>query len=123
MSRARGLVLQNSLARYLGQWWPSAESAGAGRPGTDISGTPGIVWENKTAREWKILEWVRQAEGHARRPGDVPVTVYWPMGVGDGRPNLALAIVPLPVMVRLLLEAGYAGDDAVFDGIIRRSGA
>lgn len=113
MSRARGLVLQNSLARYLGQWWPLAESAGAGRPGTDISGTPGIVWENKTAREWRPAQWVRQAAGHRTAASDIPVVAYWPDGVGSQRPNCVMAIVPLPVMVRLLLEAGYAGDDAV----------
>jgi hypothetical protein len=118
MSRNRGLRLQNALARYLSAWWPSAESAGAGRPGSDVLGTPGIVWENKTAAEWDVLAWVRQAKSHARRvcaevdvpcTGRVPVVVYWPAGVGEGTPGAALAILPLPELVDLLVTAGYAG--------------
>jgi hypothetical protein len=105
MSRARGLVLQNALARYLrAHGFDQAESAGAGRPGTDILGTPGIVWENKTAREWDILAWVRQARTHGKKGGELPVTVYWPDKIGEGSPECALAIVPLPDLVNLLGE-------------------
>ena len=112
MSRARGLVLQNATARFLqGRGWPHAESAGAGRNGSDILGTPGIVWECKTAREWKISAWVRQAVDHARGGQDVPVTVYWPDGVGESRPQAAMAILPLPELVELLTAAGYGKGD------------
>ena len=119
MSRARGLVLQNALARYLSAWWPSAESAGAGRQGTDILGTPGVVWECKTAREFRPLEWCRQARRHAidiPRMGsvlDVAVTVYFPpaedgmAGIGEKNAGIALAMMPLEDMVELLIEAGY----------------
>lgn len=107
MSRERGRNLQNALARYLTRWWPSAESVGAGRQGTDILGTPGIMWECKTAREFRPALWVRQALRHAAGNGNVPVTVYWPDGVGEGRPQAAMLILPLPIGVRLLLEAGY----------------
>ena len=69
MSDPRGRALPNALARYLSAWWPNAESTGAGRQGTDILGTPGVVWEAKTARDWKRdfrpAAWVRQAETHA----------------------------------------------------------
>lgn len=103
MSRARGLVLQNALARYLrAHGWPGAESAGAGRPGTDITGTPGIVWENKTAGQLRIREWVTQAQSHAKNGGELPVTVYWPDGVGEQRPELALAIIPLTDFIQIL---------------------
>jgi hypothetical protein len=109
MSRNRGLALQNALARYLAAWWPSAESAGAGRPGSDVLGTPGIVWENKTADRFDLQAWVRQAKTHAISRVMLPVTVYWPRGVGEGTPGAALAILPLPELVDLLLAAGYAG--------------
>jgi hypothetical protein len=105
VSRARGLALQNALARYLAAWWPSAESAGAGRPGSDVLGTPGIVWENKTGAEFRIWEWAVQARGHVRN-GELPVTVYWPRAVGERRPELAMAILPLPELVTLLTNAG-----------------
>jgi len=116
VSRARGLALQNALARYLATWWPSAESAGAGRPGSDVLGTPGIVWENKTPRRFDPYAWAVQAAGHAKR-GELPVCVYWPDGVGNRRPELALAIVPLPELVSLLLRPeGYPEFDVpMFD--------
>jgi hypothetical protein len=109
MSRGRGLVLQNALAAYLRQWWPSAESAGAGRPGTDVLGTPGIVWENKTPRRFEPFAWAKQAAGHARN-GELPVCVYWPDGVGGRRPELALAILPLPSLVELLSLVDEMGE-------------
>jgi hypothetical protein len=108
VSRDRGIRLQNALARYLTAWWPSAESAGSGRPGNDILGTPGIVWECKTARGFRPAEWVRQARTHAPAAGDLPVVVYWPDGVGEGSPQCAMAIMPLPYLVSMLVGAGYA---------------
>ena len=106
VSRDRGIRLQNALARYLTTWWPSAESAGSGRPGTDILGTPGIVWECKTAREFRPGEWVRQARAHAAtaaaRRLPLPVVVYWPDGIGESSPQCAMALMPLPELVALL---------------------
>ena len=129
MSRARGNVLQNALARYLTAWWPHAESAGAGRNGSDVLGTPGVVWECKTAydfkRDFRPAAWVKQAKQHATdcgctdslacAPGcdgqrgdpDLPVVVYFPPGIGEANTGNALAIVPLHVQVQLLKEAGY----------------
>jgi hypothetical protein len=74
-----------------------------------------VVWECKTAREFRPAEWVRQARSHVRAaeesnvgdPGDLPVTVYWPDGVGEGSPEAAMGILPLPELVELLAEAGY----------------
>lgn len=125
VSRARGNVLQNALARYLSAWWPHAESAGAGRNGSDVLGTPGVVWECKTAydfkRDFRPAAWIEQAKGHIRCPycgnsgtcegtcsgSDVPVVVYFPPGIGEANTGNALAIVPLHVQVQLLREAGY----------------
>ena len=103
MSKARGLALQNALAAYLRTWWPSAESAGSGRPGTDIAGTPGIVWENKTAHAFRAYEWAKQAKGHARN-GELPVVVYWPDGMGAASAADVLAIVPLGELVTMLVH-------------------
>jgi hypothetical protein len=103
------LRLQNALARYLAAWWPSAESAGSGRPGSDILGTPGIVWENKTAREFRPLEWVRQCAGHGLE--DVHVTVYWPTGAGAASAERTIAMLPMAELVLLLREAGYTVPD------------
>lgn len=112
MTRARGNLLQNALAAHLaGHGWPSAESAGAGRQGTDVLGTPGVAWECKTAvnfkTDFKPTMWVEQSKRHAARGGELPVTVYFPPGVGAMSVDHTLAIVPLHVLMHLLREAGY----------------
>jgi hypothetical protein len=123
VTRARGNALQNALARYLSAWWPHAESAGAGRNGSDVLGTPGVVWECKTAvdfkRDFRPAAWVRQSMGFkpnqahsealaASLSRDLPIVVYFPPGVGETRTEHAMAIVPLHVMMQVLQEAGYA---------------
>jgi hypothetical protein len=119
VTRARGNRLQNALAAYLIHWWPSAESVGSGRNGTDVLGTPGVVWEVKTAvdfkRDFRPLEWIAQAKSHALlrampngAPYPVPVVVYFPSGIGEQNTANTLAIVPLHVLMRVLEEAGYA---------------
>ena|SRR5215475_245380 len=120
MSRERGVRLQLALARYLQRWWPNAESAGSGRNGTDITGTPGIVWECKTAREFRPLEWCRQASMHTLcnckticapgcdgDTGAIAVTVYLPNGLGEKSMDTAIAMMPLSAMTWLLTKAGY----------------
>ena len=121
MTRARGNALQNALAAYLRQWWPHAESAGAGRQGNDVPGTPGVVWECKTAadfkRDFRPAQWVAQARGHARTPGggfnlddgeyDLPVVVYFPPGVGALSVGGAMAILPMHTLMHLLEQAEY----------------
>jgi hypothetical protein len=121
VTRARGNALQNALAAYLRQWWPHAESAGAGRQGNDVPGTPGVVWECKTASEFKRdfrpAAWVRQADAHGFEHANaqivgvpsppVPVVVYFPPGLGAANTANALAIMPLHVLMRVLTEADY----------------
>lgn len=106
MSRSRGLELQRALARYLTRWFPHAESTPSGRPGSDILGTPGIVWENKTAVQFKPTPWARQSAGHAKN-GELSLCVYWPPGTGEGHPEHVLVITTLPQVMKLLEEAGY----------------
>jgi len=116
VSRARGLALQNALARYLQAWWPHAESAGTGRNGRDILGTPGVAFENKTSfAGTSPRAALKQAVDNAG--GDIPALVYWPprdknspseRGVGARRPHEAIAMLPLPTLMWLLESAGYA---------------
>jgi hypothetical protein len=112
MSRDRGVRAQNWLAAYLaGHGFPHAESTGSGRRGSDVQGTPGIVWENKAAREFRPAAWVAQARSHARSFATVAVTVYWPVGVGERGADAAMAILSLPELVALLRAAGYGEPD------------
>jgi hypothetical protein len=111
VSDARGRALQNALANYIrDNGFPNAESAGAGRQGSDVLGTPGVVWECKTARNFKAdfrpKEWV---ERHANGSGMLPISVYFPNGVGEAKTEHALGIMPLHVLMQLLKEAGYTG--------------
>jgi hypothetical protein len=116
VTRARGNALQNALAAYLRQWWPHAESAGAGRQGNDVPGTPGVVWECKTAadfkRDFRPAAWVRQSQQHAWAAGacgetTIPVVVYFPPGIGAVRTGDAMAIMPMHVLMQLLEQAEY----------------
>ena len=111
MTRDRGNRLQNALAAYLTRWWEHAESAGAGRNGTDVLGTPGVVWEAKTAvdfkRDFRPAAWAKQSMQHRHITDDVPVVVYFPPGIGALQTDHALAIVPMHVLMRLLTEAQY----------------
>lgn len=116
MTRARGHALQRATAAYLAHWWTSAESAANGRTGRDILGTPGVWFEVKTSLAGTSpSEIVKQAVTGAINAGaasdlmpELPVVLYWPPGVGAARPELAIAMLPLPKLMRLLTEAGYA---------------
>jgi hypothetical protein len=102
--------LQNALALYLRQWWPHAESAGSGRQGRDILGTPGVWWENKTTAdgEHRPGAFMRQAVKGAWPGLELPVVVWWPPGCGE--PSKAIAMLPLPDLMGLLTDAGFTPD-------------
>jgi hypothetical protein len=125
--------LQNALAAYLTRWWEHAESAGAGRNGTDVLGTPGVAWECKTAvdfkRDFRPAQWVAQAKSHAVLHAEwvefgadpdleppVSAVVYFPPGIGKENTGNAMAIVPLHVLMRVLQEAGYTPENTKTQG-------
>ena len=110
MSRARGLALQNALARYLQAWWPHAESTPPSRNGRDILGTPGVWWENKTSlKGTSPAGFIRQAIANQdATANDFPIVAYWPPGVGAKRPDQVIVMMTLPDAMLLLEEAGYA---------------
>lgn len=106
MTRARGNQLQNTLAKYLSRWWVHAESAGAGRNGRDILGTPGVFWENKTSgARLRPGEWVRDTTRRVQL-GEIPIVVYWPPGTGEKSPEHAIVMMYLPFTMTLLELAG-----------------
>lgn len=55
----RGYRTQKVVADYLKTWWPYAESAGAGRQGSDILGTPFDI-EVKARAGFNPLEAIKQ---------------------------------------------------------------
>jgi hypothetical protein len=101
----RGYESQRIVATYLAaHGWPYAESTGAGRSGTDITGTPGICWEVKARRALSLGADLKQAAGH----GDgLPVLVVRLDGTGPATIADWPAVMRLADLVELLRAAGY----------------
>lgn len=101
----RGMRTQLLVAEHLkDNGWPFAESAGSGRSGADILGTPDIAVEVKARTELSPLAWVRQAENAA--DGRLPFAVFRPNGMGE-HPEQFLAMLRLGDLVEVLNRAGY----------------
>lgn len=101
----RGMRTQLLVAGHLkAHGWPFAESAGSGRAGADILGTPDIAVEVKARTELSPLAWVRQAEDAA--DGRLPFVAFRPNGMGE-HPEQFLAMLRLGDLVEVLNRAGY----------------
>lgn len=109
MSQSRKQRGRESEA-HVAEWfrthgWPYAERTGAGRPGVDITGMPGLAPEVKARTGFDPTGWLAQA---CARPG-LPFVVVRPNGYGPAR------IADWPVLMRLsdatvLLRAAGYGD-------------
>ena len=103
----RGYASQRIVAEYLAaNGFPYAEPTGAGRPGTDVTGTPGIDWEVKARRGINLIGTMRQ-QSERIYEGTVPIAVIRPDGFGPASISMWPAVMPLSVAVQLLREAGY----------------
>lgn len=105
--KQRGYDTQRLVAAYLrAHGWPYAESAGAGRSGTDVTGVPGTDWEVKARRGLDLPALMRQL---AERADDEL------LGIGvirlDGMGPASIAdwpcVLTLADLVALLRAAGY----------------
>ena len=103
----RGYASQRILAKYLADHgFPYAESTGAGRSGSDVTGTKGIDWEVKARRGFPVTEAMKQMKERVRQ-GEIPIAVLRADGMGPESIANWPAIMPLEVAVWLLREAGY----------------
>lgn len=103
----RGYQSQKLVAQYLAaNGFPYAESAGAGRSGTDVTGVVGVDIEVKARRGFPISEAMKQQRNRAKN-GVIPVAILRLDGSGPADIENWPAIVPLSVFVALLKEAGY----------------
>jgi hypothetical protein len=59
----RGYKTQRVVADWLKQWYPYAESTGAGRQGEDITGIPFSI-EVKARSDFSPLAWLKQSESN-----------------------------------------------------------
>lgn len=107
--KRRGAEAERCVAAFLRDaGWPFAEAVGAGRGGTDVTGTPGLVWEVKARREVSMRSAMVQAAGHGTEH-DLPVLVLRLNGQGPASVSEWPAVLPLAALVSLLREAGYGG--------------
>lgn len=103
--KRRGMRTQKLVADYLAaHGWPFAESTGAGRAGSDITGVPGLAFEVKARTDLNPVGWLKQAEQNA----GLPIVVHRPNGVGED-PSRFVAMVRLGDLLPLLWAAGYGG--------------
>ena len=107
----RGMRTQLLVANHLAaRGWPHATSAGSGRPGVDVLGTPDIACEVKARANLDPLAWVKQAEKDA--DGRLPFAVFRPNGMGE-TPGRYVAFLRLDDLIDLLLAAGYGDPTAI----------
>lgn len=105
----RGYATQRIAAEWFQRnGFPYAEPVGAGRPGSDITGMPGVDIEVKARRGFDPAAAMRQQEDRAAR-GDVAFALLRLDGQGPA------AIGAWPVVIRLdqfteLLRAAGHGD-------------
>lgn len=106
----RGYKTQAIVADYLKQnGWAFAESTGAGRQGSDITGTPAIDWEVKAKTDFNPMEAIKQMQARSV-DGVISVAVLRPNGWGEANVHNFPAVVPLSVMIQLLKDAGYGNN-------------
>lgn len=77
----RGYRTQKVIADYLKQWFPYADTAGAGRQGEDILNVPTISIEVKARADFQPLAWIKQAESNAA--GKLPMVIMRCNGQGE----------------------------------------
>lgn len=102
----RGYRSQKVLANFLAEnGFPFAESTGAGRSGTDITGTVGIDWEVKARTGFNPSAAVQQLK--ERDKGDLGIVVLRLNGQGEKSVGDWVSILRTEDLVWLLREAGY----------------
>ena len=106
----RGYASQRIVADYLkAHGFPYAESTGAGRQGSDITGTPCLDWEIKARTNFDPSGTIKQLAARSK-DGTLGLAVLRLNGQGEASVGQWVGMLPLSVLVQLLNEAGY-GDN------------
>jgi hypothetical protein len=98
-------------AHFAASGWPHAVPVGAGRPGTDVTGMPGLLCEVKARRDFRPVEWLAQhaLPAAAGRVAHMFV-VFRPDGYGPAKIGSWGVMMRLDDFTKLLREAGYGHD-------------
>ena len=103
----RGYRSQKVLANYLvDNGFPFAESTGAGRSGTDVTGTIGIDWEVKARTGFNPAAAIAQLKDR-ENDKDLGVVVLRLNGQGEKSVGDWVCLLRLEDAVKLLRDAGY----------------
>ena len=103
----RGYRSQKVLANYLvDNGFPFAESTGAGRSGSDVTGTIGIDWEVKARTGFNPSSAIAQLKDRANDK-DLGVVVLRLNGQGEKSVGDWVMLLRLEDGVKLLRDAGY----------------
>ena len=94
----RGYRTQKVVADYLKQWYPYAESTGAGRQGSDIVGVPYDI-EVKAVTKFSPLAWIKQIK--ERKSDKLGFVILRCNGQGE-KPEDYIALMPLNRLMELL---------------------
>jgi hypothetical protein len=79
---------------------------GAGTPGQDITGTPGLAWEVKARTGFEPMANLRQATANAGE-FNLPLVLLRPNGVGPAQIGSWPVFTTLDHMIVLLRTAGF----------------
>ena len=102
----RGYRSQKVLALYLAEnGFPFAESTGAGRSGSDVTGTVGIDWEVKARTGFNPAAAIAQLRD--RKKDDLGIVVLRLNGQGEKSVGDWVSLMRTEDLVWLLREAGY----------------
>ncbi len=102
----RGYRTQRIIAEYWRRHgWRFAEPQGAGSPGTDLTGTPGVAVEIKARRGLNLRDWMRQAQANAGRM--LPVLILRLDGQGETHLDEFPVVLRHDDFMVLLKDAGY----------------
>ena len=105
--KRRGYASQQIVADYLkDHGFPFAEPVGAGRSGSDITGTIGIDFEIKARRGFPVAETMAQLR-ERREDGGLGVAVLRMDGMGAKSIEDWPALLRLADLVALLRDAGW----------------
>lgn len=103
----RGYRSQKVLALYLAEnGFPFAESTGAGRTGSDITGTVGIDWEVKARTGFDPSAAIKQLKERANGK-DLGIVVLRLNGQGEQSIGDWVMLMRLEDGVNLIRDAGY----------------
>ena len=94
----RGYRTQKVVADYLKRWYPYAESAGAGRTGSDVIGIPFDI-EVKARTGFDPLSAIRQLK--LRESDKLGIVVLRMNGQGENAEDY-VALMPLSELMRVL---------------------